>query len=171
MEPGRASRGPLALAHVAHVCAVWRLFSPLGKLRHGCPRPNTCQRGAHAGQEFEPGGITADDLPAKSVQEDDEKVIDDFREMVLKRLEGLGLAVLDARLDGEETKSRVGYPSLGSPGKWVVKKIVQQVKQLAREYAASLGDPELLRRIERATEAEQETIGRRRAAMAARCLS
>lgn len=77
-------------------------------------------------------------------------------------------AVLDVRLEGGETKSLVGCPSLGSPGKWVVKKVVQDVKRLAREYAASLGDPELLRRIERAMAAESETVGKRRAATAAR---
>jgi hypothetical protein len=39
---------------------------------------------------------------------------------------------------------------------------------LAREYAASLSDPELLQRIEKAMADESETVGRRRAAMAAR---
>jgi hypothetical protein len=81
-------------------------------------------------------------------------------------LGGLGLAVLDARLDGEETKGLVGSPSLGSPGKWTIKKVVVGIKRLAREFFR--GDPELLRRIERAMAAEGETIKKRRAAMAAR---
>jgi hypothetical protein len=118
------------------------------------------------GQEFVPGSVTAEDLPAKSAQDDDEKIIHDFRELVRRRLGDLALAVLDARLSGEQTKSLVGSPALGSPGKWRIKMLVQEIKRLAREFFRD--DPELLRRIERATEAEQETIGRRRAAMAAR---
>jgi hypothetical protein len=117
-------------------------------------------------QEFMPGSVTAADLPAKPARDDDSKVIDDFRELVLRRLGGLGLAVLDARLDGIETKSLVGCVSLGSPGKWTIKKVVAGIKALAREFFR--GDPELLRRIERAMAAESETVGKRRAAMAAR---
>ena len=117
-------------------------------------------------QEFVPGSVTADDLPAKPEQEDDSKVIDGFRELVLRRLGGLGLAVLDARLDGEETKSLVGCPALGSPGKWTIKKVVAGIKQMAREFFR--GDPDLLRRVERAMAGESETIGKRRAAMAMR---
>jgi hypothetical protein len=119
-------------------------------------------------QEFTPGSITADDLPAKPAPDDHEKVIENFKELVLKRLGGLGLAVLDVRLSGEETKSLVGSPALGSPGRWVIKKVVADIKRLAKQYAASLGDPELLRRVERAMAGESETIGKRRATMAAR---
>ena len=83
--------------------------------------------------------------------------------LVKKRLGELGVAVLDVRLGGDETKSLVGSPSLGSPGKWTVKRVVWQVKQLAREYAASLGDSEMLRRIEKAMASEEETVAKRRA--------
>ena len=117
-------------------------------------------------QEFVPGSVTADDLPAPPARDDDSKVIEGFRELVRRRLGSLGLAVLDLRLEGGETKSLVGCPSLGSPGKWTVKKVVAGVKALAREFFR--GDPELLRRVERAMEAESETIGRRQAAMTAR---
>ena len=110
-------------------------------------------------QEFTPGSVTADDLPAKPARDDDSKVIEDFRELVLRRLGGLGLAVLDVRLDGVETKSLVGCPSLGSPGKWTIKKVVAGIKALAQEFFR--GDPDLLRRVEKAMEAESETIGRR----------
>jgi hypothetical protein len=119
------------------------------------------------GQEFEPGGVTAEELPAR-LPTDDEKIIDDFRNLLRRRLGGLAVAVLDARLSGEETKSLVGSPALGSPGKWTVKRIVQQVKALAREYAGSLDDPELLRRIERAMVGEEATVAKRQAATAAR---
>ena len=109
----------------------------------------------------EPGSMTNDDGGS-------EKVINDFRNLVRKRLGGLGVAVLQVRLDGGEVKSLVGCKALGSPGKWKIKQVVQDIKELAREYATSLGDPELLRRIERAMAAEEETVAKRRTAMAAR---
>ena len=52
-----------------------------------------------------------------------------------------------------------------------LEKVVQQVKELAREFAASLGDSELLRRIEKAMAGEEETIEKRRTATAARQLA
>ena len=167
-QSARGSRDSRAASPRRPRLRLWRLFSPSGKLRRCCPRPNTGQPGVHVGQEFEPGGITADDLPARPAQEDDSKVIENFRELVRQRLGGLGLAVLDARLDGKETRSLVGCPSLGSPGKWVIKRVVQQVKELAREFAMSLGDSEMLRRVERAMASEGETVEKRRTAMAAR---
>lgn len=47
-----------------------------------------------------------------------------------------------------------------------MKRTVQEIKQLARDFFQS--DPELLRRVEKAMAAESETVGKRRAAMAAR---
>ncbi len=110
--------------------------------------------------------VPLDDLPAGSPSEEDEKVIENFRRLVRQRLGGLGVAVLDVRLAGGETKSLVGLASLGSPGRWTVKKIVCQIKELAREFFQ--GDPGLLRRIERAMASEGETVAKRRAATAAR---
>jgi len=120
------------------------------------------------GQEFVPGSVTAEELPAPPARDDDEKIIHDFRELVRKRLGDLAVAVLDARLDGIETKALVGCPSLGSPGKWTVKRVVFGIKQLARQYAVSLGDSEMLRRIEKAMESEEETVAKRKATTAAR---
>ena len=70
------------------------------------------------GQEFVPGSVTAEDLPAPPARDDDSKVIEGFRELVWRRLGDLALAVLDVRLEGGETKSLVDNPSVGSPGKW-----------------------------------------------------
>ncbi len=90
--------------------------------------------------------MTAEELPAPPARDDDhEKVIENFRELVRRRLGGLGLAVLDARLDGIETKALVGDPSLGSPGRWTIKKVVQDVKRLAREFPVGCGPTQLLR--------------------------
>ena len=112
-------------------------------------------------QQCEPSGMTSDDGGG-------EKVIQDFRRLVKRRLGDIGVAVLDVRLAGGETKGLVGSPSLGSPGRWGIKRTVQQIKQLAREYADSLGDSELLRRIEKAMASEEETVAKRRTATAAR---
>ncbi len=110
-------------------------------------------------QEAEPGRMTSDS---------NEKVIQDFRKLVRRRLGQLGVAVLDVRLAGGETKSLVGSRSLGSPGKWAVKRVVCQIKELAKEYFRSVGDSELLRKVERAMAAEEETVEKRRATTRAR---
>ena len=121
------------------------------------------------GQEFQPGGITANDLPDRpTTQDHDERIIQGFRSLVRKRLGGIGVAVLQVRLDGGETKSLVGLPALGSPGRWKIKQVVGEIKELAREYATAIGDSELLRRIERAMAAETETVAKRRTTTAAR---
>jgi hypothetical protein len=83
----------------------------------------------------------------------------------------LGIAVLDARLLGQETKSLVGRPDLGYPGRSVIKRAVQEIKALARQYAGSLGDPAFLRDIERAMGREEATFEKRRAAMVGRATS
>ena len=116
------------------------------------------------GQDFQPGGVM--DVPDRASVETDEEVIDNFRELVRKRLGEIGVSVLDVRLAGGETKSLVGNPSLGSPGKWIIKRTVQGIKQLAREFFS--GDPGLLRRIEKAMADESETVAKRRTAMVAR---
>jgi hypothetical protein len=122
------------------------------------------------GQTFQPGTVTADDLPAPASdrEDDDERLVHDFRRLVRRRLGNVGVAVLDVRLAGGETKSLVGSPELGSPGRDTIKRRVQDIKQLAREYAGSLGDPTLLRRIEKAMSSELETNRKRQASMAAR---
>lgn len=117
-------------------------------------------------QEFRPGGVT--DLPdrASVAQEDD--MIQEFRRLVWNRLGELGIAVLDARLAGQETKSLVGRPDLGNPGRSVIKRVVQEIKALARQYASGLGDPAFARDIERAMGREEETVQKRRATTAMR---
>ena len=114
------------------------------------------------------GQERGDDLPDRASAEDDERLIDDFRRLVRNRLGELGIAVLDARLAGQETKSLVGREDLGSPGRFQVKVIVQKLKSLTRDYAQRRGDPGFLRSIERAVEREEATIEKRRRAMAAR---
>ena len=85
-------------------------------------------------QECEPGRAAGND-------DGGERVINDFRRLVRRRLGEIGVAVLNLRLAGGETKSLVGRPTLGSPGRWGIKRAVQEIKQLAREYAERLGDP------------------------------
>jgi hypothetical protein len=120
-------------------------------------------------QEFRPGGVGVDDLRDRPADDGgEEKVIDDFRQFVRSRLGELAIAVLDARLQGQETKSLVGREDLGSPGRYVVKRVVGQVKSLAREYAQRRDDPAFLRDIERAFQREEATVQRRLATGMAR---
>jgi hypothetical protein len=109
-----------------------------------------------------------DDLPDRASSQDDERMIDDFRELVRDRLGELGISVLNARLACEEMKNLVGRADLGSPGRFQVKAVVQKVKALAREYAERCGDPAFLRSITRAMQREEETIRKRLATGAAR---
>ena len=57
------------------------------------------------------------------------------------RLGELGIAVLDARLRGQETKSLIGRPDLVLRAVYVIKRVVQEIKALAQQYASGLGDP------------------------------
>jgi hypothetical protein len=98
-------------------------------------------------------------------RDDDEGLIAGFRKLVRDRLGELGTAVLDARLQGQEVKSLVGREDLGRPGRFVIKRVVGQVKALAREYAEQLGDPAFLRDIERAMRKESATVAKRLAAV------
>jgi hypothetical protein len=111
-------------------------------------------------QECEPGRAAGND-------DGGERVINDFRRLVRRRLGEIGVAVLNLRLAGGETKSLVGRPTLGSPGRWGIKRAVQEIKQLAREYAERLGDPGFVRDIQRAMASEEETVAKRRTAIAA----
>jgi hypothetical protein len=81
------------------------------------------------------------------------------------RLGKIAVAVFDARMAGGEMKSLVGSPAIGGAGKYVVKRLVQGIKQLAREYAELLGDSPSRRRIEKLMAAESETIRKRQAAV------
>lgn len=123
-------------------------------------------------QDFEPGGVTADDLPARSAPaQDDENVIQAFRKFLQDRGGPLHTAVYDLRMAGGETRSLVGSPAVGSPGKYVIKRVVREIKDLAREFAQRLGDPAFLRDVQRAMERESETISRRVRTTAARQMS
>ena len=111
----------------------------------------------------EPGTVAASELPDRVSVGQDEQVTENFRELVRTRLGDLALAVLDVRLNGGETKSLIGSPALGGPSKWAIKKVVQEVKTLARRYATSIGDFGLLRRIDQAMQDEEATVAKRRA--------
>jgi len=111
-------------------------------------------------------GNEAGKMAAPSADED--RLIDDFRKLVGQRLGQLGVALIDAKLQGQETNSLVGREDLGSPGRFVIKRVVADVKALAREFGQRHGDAAFLRDIERAMEREGATIKKRLATGAAR---
>ena len=107
------------------------------------------------GVEFETNQIAAQREP------NDEQAIEQFRELVRDRLGGLALAVLDLRLSGEgDTKSLVGADEYGRPTSYRIKKTVQEIKVLAREFAAGRS-PGFLGMVERAMAGERETVRKR----------
>jgi hypothetical protein len=116
-------------------------------------------------QEFEPGGITADDLVARGTPERDPRLHDEFRELVRRQLGTIAVRVFDARLEGIEMKNVPGVSS------YTVKKTVQEIKALAKQYAIAVRDPNLLHRIEKLMAAEEMTVQRRRTAMSQRVVA
>jgi hypothetical protein len=109
------------------------------------------------------GWASPEDLPDRPERKDDYTLIDGFRALLQARLGDLAAAVFDARLEGRQTKDLIGLPDLDRPGRWVVKRVVRQIKALAREYAEALGDPAFLRQVEKLLDAEAMTVARRKA--------
>lgn len=107
-------------------------------------------------KEFQPGAVADDELMAR-----DREVVEHFRRLVKERLGELALSVLDARLSGQETQSLIGREELGRPDKNRIKKAVQQIKALAREYAQATDDQGFLRDVDRAMGREEATVKKR----------
>jgi hypothetical protein len=91
-------------------------------------------------------------------------VLVEFRRLVAEKLGKLAAAVLDWRLDGKQTKEMVGQAQFGSPSIFIIKRAVQEIKALAREFASESGDPDFLKRVERALSTEAATVAKRQAA-------
>jgi hypothetical protein len=112
--------------------------------------------------EFEPGSVANDELLGRLAwRGEDREMVEHFRHLVRERLGELALAVLDARLAGQETQSLVGNEELGRPDKNRIKSVVRQIKELARSYAETTGDPGFVRDVDRAMGRERATIDRR----------
>ena len=107
-----------------------------------------------ASQDFQ------NEIPARRTRSED--LIQDFRKLVKNSLGQIGLGVLDARLARQELKSLVGDPALGIPNRSTLRRIVREIKDLAKVFAKN--DPGFLRQVERAMGREQETVGKRLAA-------
>jgi len=93
-----------------------------------------------------------------------DELIDAFRDFLRDRHGEAAVEVLNQRLRlaNADTKDLVGRPGLESAYK--VKKVVQAIKQAAREFAAD--DPQFLAMIERAMQDETRTLQKRFAAVA-----
>jgi hypothetical protein len=92
-------------------------------------------------------------------------IVEEFRSLVGRKLGKLALAILDTRLEGGETKSLVGIPSLSI---YKIKQLVQQVKSLSRQFAERTGNWGFARMVARAMDSEQATVTKRKATAAAR---
>jgi hypothetical protein len=95
-------------------------------------------------------------------------VVDKFRQLVARKLGPLASGILDQRLRGEESKTLVGQPELGSPSAYILKREVGEIKKLAHQFAVQSGDPAFLGKLEKAMTAEAETVAKRKAAVAGR---
>jgi hypothetical protein len=95
-------------------------------------------------------------------------VIDQFRQLVSRKLGPLASGILDQRLRGEESKTLVAHSELGSPTAYALKREIGEIKKLAHQFAVQSGDPAFLSKLEKAMAAEAGTVTKRKAAMAGR---
>ena len=102
-------------------------------------------------------------VPARRQQEDDGTIIDKFRNLLQTRLGDLAVAIFNARLEGRQTKDLVGLPELDRPSRHVVKRVVQEIKAAARDFAQRSNDPDFLWLVQRMIDAEAATVARRSA--------
>ena len=109
---------------------------------------------------FRPVSPDQADIAMHSVGDDE--AIERFRKLIQDELGDLGVAILDIRLDGGDTKSLVGMADLASPSSYQIKRTVQQIKALAQQF----GDDQFQMMVQRALDVEQETLARRFAARA-----
>ena len=98
-------------------------------------------------------------------------VVDKFRDLVADEIGELGVAILDQRLRGEDTKALVGQMELGRPSVWQVKQTVSAVKELAQRYAARIGGPDFADMVSTAMDREAATVSKRQAARKQECAS
>ena len=95
------------------------------------------------------------DVPARKQDIDD--LVHEFRAWLRLRYGVTAQQVFDHRLAGGDSKELIGIPGIETSYK--LKKIVQQIKEAARDYGSK--DPEFLSMVERAFAQESETMARR----------
>jgi len=110
-------------------------------------------------RRFSSGGAMPEDIAARDAP--DSRAVKAFRRLVWERLGELGLAILDLRLSGSDTKTLVGRPEVKAPSAYKVKETVKSLKRLAQEFARITGDEELLAKIINARQAERKTLNKR----------
>ena len=95
-------------------------------------------------------------------------LIDEFRNLVGDRLGKLAVAILDAKLAGEDAKDLVGRDDIGTPSAFYIKRETGEIKRLAERFAAQLGDPAFANMVAKAIAGEAATVEKRKQSMAAR---
>ena len=95
------------------------------------------------------------DVPAR--KQDVHDLVHDFRAWLRLRYGVTAQQAFDHRLAGGDSKELIGIPGIETSYK--LKKIVQQIKEAAREYGSR--DPDFLSMVERAFAEESETIKKR----------
>lgn len=99
------------------------------------------------------------DLPPR-----DQRLIADFRILVLRRLGLLEFLTLDDRLDGHPMKKYHGFPTASALKFIIVNHVVQRLDRLAVEFGHAVGDPDFARRLKavfkRAAATRRETLPR-----------
>lgn len=112
--------------------------------------------------DFHGHGVAEKYLPPARSQED--SLLSDFSDWLSTRLGPLAVAVLTARLHGDDTTTLVGDERLGRPTRNKLKTTLQAIKQAASEYAD--GDASLRSRIEELLDQDRQRAERMRVARA-----
>jgi hypothetical protein len=99
---------------------------------------------------------------------DNSGVMETFRQHVAHRLGTLALRCLDWRIDGKNVKDLIGRPDLGRPTAYTIKREIQAIKELARQFAAKSDDAAMIAGVQRAMDAEAKTVRKRNQSMVAR---
>ena len=95
-------------------------------------------------------------------------LLDDFRKLVSERLGNLALAILDAKLSGEDAKSLVGNAELGNPSIYNIKREMGALKKLGQKFAVQTGNITFINLLDQAMESEMATVEKRKQSMAAK---
>ena len=105
-------------------------------------------------------GVAEKYLPPAPAQDDG--VISDFSDWLGRRLGPLAVAVLNARLQGDDIALLVGNERIGRPTRNKLRTTLQAIKQAAWEYAD--GDAGLRSRIEELLDQDKQRAERMRVA-------
>ncbi len=96
------------------------------------------------------------DAPGR-VEQDADRLVDEFRDFLRSQLGPTAVTVLDQRLAGADTKELIGQQGIETS--YRLKKLVSEIKEAAKRFA--MGNPEFQSMVQNAFERETRTMEKR----------